>query len=382
MTLLPNYSATYLHNGQPIELPEDFYSSTWYTDRMIEMIDRRSADGKPFFAFAAYTAPHWPLQAPDRYLEKYRGRYDAGYQVIADQRLARQRELGLIPDGHPLQAQLENVPSWSGLSPEERRKSARSMEVYAAMVEAFDAEVGRLLEHLRSTGQLAKTLVLFMSDNGPEGRDGMDPKWVAANFDNRLENYGRRGSFLLQGSAWAQVSAQPSRRYKMTVYQGGYRVPLFAYLPSRIDPSRNTQLSSVRDLLPTLLDLAGAELPGPRYRGRDVIPPQGRSLLPLLFGKGDDAQVADESMGWEFNGSAALRKGSLKLLYDVDDMQAGWRLYDLATDPGERHDLAVQKPQRLAELLRDWRAYAQRNNVRLDTQGRPLMPQLSKAIAD
>lgn len=192
MALLPNYSTTYLHDGQPIGLPDDFYSSTWYTDRLIEMIERRAGDGRPFFAFAAYTAPHWPLQAPDAYLAKYRGRYDAGYQAIADQRLARQRELGLISEGYPSQAQLEGVPAWSTLSDEQQRQSARTMEVYAAMVEAFDAEVGRLLDHLRRSGQLDNTLVLFMSDNGPEGRDSMDARWVAEHFDNRQENYGRR----------------------------------------------------------------------------------------------------------------------------------------------------------------------------------------------
>ncbi|UXJ54996.1 arylsulfatase [Pseudomonas citronellolis] len=381
MALLPNYSTTYLHDGQPIGLPDDFYSSTWYTNRLIEMIERRAGDGRPFFAFAAYTAPHWPLQAPDAYLAKYRGRYDAGYQAIAEQRLARQRELGLIPEGYPSQAQLEGVPAWSTLSDEQQRQSARTMEVYAAMVEAFDAEVGRLLDHLRRSGQLDNTLVLFMSDNGPEGRDSMDARWVAEHFDNRLENYGRRDSFLLQGSAWAQVSSLPGRRYKMTTYQGGYRVPLFAYMPQRIAAGRNTQLARVHDLLPTLLELAGAEQPGPRYRGREVIPPQGLSMLPLLFGRDARVHAADEPLGWELNGNAALRKGSLKLLYDVKDAQARWRLYDLASDPGERHDLAAQRPQALAELLRDWRAYAQRNNLRLDAQGRPLVPQLLEAAS-
>ncbi|CAD5110087.1 arylsulfatase [Zestomonas carbonaria] len=380
MALLPNYSTTYVHNGQPIELPDDFYSSTWYTDRLIEMIGKRTGDGKPFFAFAAYTAPHWPLQAPDSYLEKYRGRYDAGYEVIAEQRLARQRELGLVPAEHPVKAQLEGVPAWSELSPRQRRESARGMEVYAAMVESLDAEIGRLVEYLRGAGLLEDTLILFMADNGPEARASADPEWVARNFDNSLDNYGRRDSFLMQGLAWAQVSSLPSRRHKMTTYQGGIRVPAFVYFPGRVESGRSQVLASARDVLPTLLDLAGATPPSVKYRGRDVIPPQGASLLPLLQGRDSLVHSRDEPMGWELNGNAALRKGRMKLLFDVKDPQAAWRLYDLAADPGERRDLAAERPDVLADLLRDWRAYARRNNILLDEHARPRVPQSAEPL--
>lgn len=225
MDLQSNYSATFQHNGKPIELPDDFYSSTWFTDRLISAIDAGKASQKPFFAFAAYTAPHWPLQAPDKYLAQYRGRYDQGYEAIAHERLERQRKAGLVPADFPRQAQLEGVPSWASLTVEQQRQSARTMEVYAAMVAALDAEVGRLVDHLRKAGELDNTLILFMSDNGPENATRVDPNWIKQHFDNNLDNYGKPDSFLMIGPAWAQVSALPSRRYKMTTYQAASACP-------------------------------------------------------------------------------------------------------------------------------------------------------------
>ncbi|MEN5107547.1 arylsulfatase [Pseudomonas sp. TWI672] len=379
MALQPNYSSTFRHNGEPIELPDDFYSTTWFTDRLIAAIDDGKASNKPFFAFAAYTAPHWPLQAPDEYLAQYRGRYDQGYEVIARERLARQRKAGLVPADFPLEPQLEGVPGWASLTKQQQQQSARTMEVYAAMVAALDAEVGRLVDHLRKTGELDNTLVLFMSDNGPENATRVDPNWIKENFDTRLANYGRRDSFLMIGSAWAQVSALPSRRYKMTTYQGGIRVPAFVYHPATIKAGRSDELASVRDIMPTLLQLAGAPMPGITYRDRAIVPPQGTSALDYLQGKDTRIHAHDEALGWEINGSASLRKGPMKLLWDATDGTPAWHLYDLSNDPGEHHDIAAAHPQQVSDLLRDWKAYAQRSNIAIDADGRPASPAMPLA---
>lgn len=379
MALQPNYSSTFRHNGEPIELPDDFYSTTWFTDRLIAAIDDGKASNKPFFAFAAYTAPHWPLQAPDEYLAQYRGRYDQGYEVIARERLARQRKAGLVPADFPLEPQLEGVPGWASLTKQQQQQSARTMEVYAAMVAALDAEVGRLVDHLRKTGELDNTLVLFMSDNGPENATRVDPNWIKENFDTRLANYGRRDSFLMIGSAWAQVSALPSRRYKMTTYQGGIRVPAFVYHPATIKAGRSDELASVRDIMPTLLQLAGAPMPGINYRDRAIVPPQGTSALDYLQGKDTRIHAHDEALGWEINGSASLRKGPMKLLWDATDGTPAWHLYDLSNDPGEHHDIAAAHPQQVSDLLRDWKAYAQRSNIAIDADGRPASPAMPLA---
>ena len=379
MALQPNYSSTFRHNGEPIELPDDFYSTTWFTDRLIDAIDDGKASNKPFFAFAAYTAPHWPLQAPDEYLAQYRGRYDQGYEVIARERLARQRKAGLVPADFPLEPQLEGVPGWASLTKQQQQQSARTMEVYAAMVAALDAEVGRLVDHLRKTGELDNTLVLFMSDNGPENATRVDPNWIKKNFDTRLANYGRRDSFLMIGSAWAQVSALPSRRYKMSTFQGGIRVPAFVYHPATIKAGRSDELASVRDIMPTLLQLAGAPMPGITYRDRAIVPPQGTSALDYLQGKDTRIHAHDEALGWEINGSASLRKGPMKLLWDATDGTPAWHLYDLSNDPGEHHDIAAAHPQQVSDLLRDWKAYAQRSNIAIDADGRPASPAMPLA---
>lgn len=379
MALQPNYSSTFRHNGEPIELPDDFYSTTWFTDRLIDAIDDGKTSNKPFFAFAAYTAPHWPLQAPDEYLAQYRGRYDQGYEVIARERLARQRKAGLVPADFPLEPQLEGVPGWASLTEQQQQQSARTMEVYAAMVAALDAEVGRLVDHLRKTGELDNTLVLFMSDNGPENATRVDPNWIKENFDTRLANYGRRDSFLMIGSAWAQVSALPSRRYKMTTYQGGIRVPAFVYHPATIKAGRSDELASVRDIMPTLLQLAGAPMPGITYRDRAIVPPQGTSALDYLQGKDTRIHAHDEALGWEINGSASLRKGPMKLLWDATDGTPAWHLYDLSNDPGEHHDIAAAHPRQVSDLLRDWKAYAQRSNIAIDADGRPASPAMPLA---
>ncbi|AZT82560.1 arylsulfatase [Marinobacter sp. NP-4(2019)] len=376
MGLFPNYPATFLHNGEPLELPEDFNATEYYTDKLIASTEEARNEGRPFFALAAYTAPHWPLQAPDRYLEMYRGKYDEGYQAIADARIGRMRELGLLPEDFPERAVLDESPAWETLSAAEQQRSAREMEVYAAMVTQLDTEIGRLVEHLKRTGQYEDTFIMFMSDNGPESKD-YDRRvgdWIAENFDNSLDNLGRKNSFVTYPKAWAQVSAQPFRGYKQTIQEGGIRVPAIIHYPAKLAPGGpNEVFMSVRDVMPTLLELASVNPPGIEYQGRSVYPVQGRSRWSALH----DASVQDQEagvLGWEVDGSAALRKGPLKLVYTVKEADTGWQLYDLAQDPGERNNLAEERPAELSRLLTEWQHYAQVNNIALNDDLTPALP--------
>ncbi|WP_375170536.1 arylsulfatase [Marinobacter sp.] len=376
MGLFPNYPATFLHNGEPLELPADFNATEFYTDRLINSIDAARAEGRPFFALAAYTAPHWPLQAPDRFLKMYRGKYDGGYQAVADRRIRRMKDLGVLNQRYPERAILDESPPWEALSREEQMLSARQMEVYAAMVTHLDQEIGRLVEHLKQAGQYQNTFIMFMSDNGPESKD-YDLRvgdWISENFDNSPENLGRKNSFVTYPKAWAQVSAQPFRGYKQTIQEGGIRVPAIIHYPEKLAPAGpDGGVMSVRDIMPTLLELASVKPPGIEYKGQFVHPIQGHSRWSSLK-ETSGPDRAEVPLGWEVDGNAALRKGTLKLVYTVNEANRGWQLYDLAHDPSERDDLAEKHPHELSQMLVAWQHYAQVNNIALNDDLTPALP--------
>ena len=163
--------STYRSDGQPSTMPEGGYSTEVYTDRLMEFIAEGTSDGAPFFAYAAYTSPHWPLQVPDEYLDLYRGKYDEGYDVLRETNFATLKEAGIIPADAALPPRNEAITPWSELSAEDKRRESRKMELYAAMVENLDHHVGRLVDYLKSRGLYENTLIVFMSDNGPAAED-------------------------------------------------------------------------------------------------------------------------------------------------------------------------------------------------------------------
>jgi len=353
--------AEYRVDGEEIfELPEDFFSSEFYVDKMIEYIDNERADGRPFFGYLAFTAPHDPLHAPDEWLEKYRGVYDDGYDELRARRLARQKELGLLPEDAVTFPRLPTVPAWDELSDEAKAIEAREMEAYAAMVDNMDFHIGRMLDYLREIGEYDNTLIIFFSDNGANGAEvetypSSSPEWVAENFDNSLENIGRRGSFVGVGPSWAQVGMVPFRLFKGTVAEGGIRTPFVAVGPG-IPAARSDAFAHVADIVPTLLELAGAEHPS-TYEGREVLPLRGASMLSFM--RGERGSVHENAVvGAEFVGQKALIQGDWKALFLPQPWGPGeWQLYNLAEDPAELNDLAAQMPEKLEELIGLYDAY-------------------------
>lgn len=361
---------TYRENGVKVELPDSFYSSTHYTDKLTSYIDSNK-DGKPFFAYAAYTAAHLPLQAPDAYLMKYRGKYDVGYDVIAQRRVQKMKQLGVVSPDTQVVPMPAGVKPWKALTAEEKARSARTMEAYAAMVDAFDHEVGRLINHLKATGQYDNTLIVFLSDNGPEGnewdKDVENDKWIPAHFDLSLANIGRPNSFAFEGPAWGQVSAQPFRMYKAYTNEGGVRSPAFIRYPELIKPGKSDTVVTAMDILPTILDAAGVKQPGIEFHGKTVMPIKGMSMLPYLAGKASTVHNPDYTVGIELMGRNAIRKGEWKVVYAYHNGKGAWALYNLKHDQGELHDLSRQNPDKLKELLVEWAQYVQQNNV-VDTR--------------
>lgn len=358
-------------------LPADFYSSDAYADKLIGYLAQRDVD-RPFFAYLPFAAPHWPLQAPREVVEHYRGRYDAGPEALRQERLARLKDLGLADthvEAHPVQA---NTPEWEALSPAQRALSARTMEVYAGMVERMDWNVGRVIEQLRAAGDLDNTVILFMSDNGAEGAlleafptFGADLlSYLDSHYDNRLDNIGRANSYVWYGPRWAQAATAPSRLYKAFTTQGGIRVVGFLTYPGF---ARQGQISNafttVMDITPTLLELAATPHPG-AWKGRQVATPRGKSWVPYLGGNSPVVHDVEAVTGWELFGMRAVRQGDWKAVNIPPPAGPGvWQLYDLSRDPGEVHDLARTQPETLNRLIEHWQQYAQETGVVLAPSG-------------
>jgi len=364
--------APYREDGREVELPAGFYSTASYTDKLIEYIRGGLADGQPFFAYAAYTSPHWPLQVPDAELDRYRGVYDDGYDALRARRFESARRHGIVPPGATEPPRTRFARAWKELLPDDRLRQARAMEIYAAMVENLDHHVGRLLQALRDCGRYDDTLVLFFPDNGAEGnqigRMESNADWIPKRFDNSLANLGRVSSYVWLGPAWAQA-VTPFRLWKSFPTEGGVRVPAIVRWGRSGRRGRLDTVVTVKDVAPTLLELAGARHPAPRFEGRAVAALEGRSMLPLLAGESATVHGDSFTMGWELFGRRAVRRGSFKIVWLFEPYgPARWQLFDLAADPGESRDVSGTHPGTLRELLRAWEDYVKTNGVVLPTQ--------------
>lgn len=365
-------NAPYREDGELVKkLPNDFYSTTFYTDKIIEFIDGDStaAPKRPFFAYLSYTAVHWPLQVPDESLDLYKGYYDDGFDLLRRRRFEGAVNAGVLEGGVEANSGQANASQWQALSPSEQKIQTRKMELYAAMLDLVDQNIGRLLEHLDAIGERDNTLIYVMSDNGAEGnrrfRIGGDD-FVEKTFDHSYEAMGKVGSYVYLGPGWAQASSAPFRLWKAHTAEGGIRAPLIAAGPGVEHKGTVTAaVSTVRDLMPTILEATGTEFPVDRsFRGREVLPMTGNSQVNLLNGATDSVHSDDATFGWEIFGGRAVRQGDWKLLWVAGPNGTdSWQLYNLVTDPGEMRDLSETESDKFEEMKMIWSAYKQANNV-------------------
>ncbi len=366
--------AYYTRDGQRLDnLPADFYSSRSYADFLMDAIRGNRDDGKPFFAYLAYTAPHDPVQVPEPWFSKYRGRYDDGYNALKSKRAAEAMRLGLVPESATTPAMHPNVKPWETLNAEERAVEVRGMEVYAGMIDNLDYHFGRVMDFLDDIGELDNTIVIFLSDNGAnpwyseEYPGNSDSEWFAG-FDNSVDAIGGPTSAYAYGMGWASASAGPLDRFKMTVGEGGIRSPLLIAGPG-IEGGRKTDaFAYVTDLMPTILDVAGLEHPR-EFRDRQVEPMRGRSLIPLLSGSSDRVYGPDDLIGGEMVNGMWMRQGDYKAVSVAQPYSDGiWRLFDVEADPGETRDLSDVEEERLNRLRTAWEEYAEDVNVVLSEE--------------
>jgi arylsulfatase len=380
--------AIYREDGKAVNLPnENFYSSDFFAAKTIEYIDKNKGDGKPFFSYLSFTAPHWPLQAPDDLIRKYEKTYDVGYKKIRDERIKKMKSLGLIPKDLVPDNGNSAWPEWSQLSPEIKKQESKRMAVYAAMVDSMDANIGKVIDYLKKIGEYDNTFIFFMSDNGAEGNtildEGQTRTWSRLNRDNSLENIGKKTSFIEYGPRWAHVGASPFKMYKAFQYEGGISVPAIVVKPKGLLKKNGIikkDFVHVTDIAPTVLELAGIDHPGQIYEGRKIAPLEGKSMISYLSGATYFLHGKDHVTAWELGGRKAVRKGDWKLVYSNAPWGSGsWELYDLSNDRSEQNDLSKKHPQKVDELLIAYKNYVKKHQI-IDVPGLANRPGYSNTM--
>ncbi|MBD3631052.1 arylsulfatase [Cyclobacterium sp.] len=365
--------ATLTKNNTPIDAGEDFY----YTDaisehasELIRKLGKGDRDEKPFFGYIAYTAPHWPLHALTADIEKYKGKYDRGWDKIREERKARMEAMGLIHPEWKLSVRDPNNLSWEETG--DKAWWAACMEVYAAMVDRMDQGIGSIIQALEETGQLDNTLIFFLQDNGA-CHEVLTDNWPRS---LHFPAFQRDGSPLLRGndvtvmpgpestymsysSEWANASNTPFRLYKHYIHEGGISTPLIAYWPEGIQQASRIsgQLGHITDIMPTIVEVAGASYPE-EYKGEKIKPMEGQSLVPVFRNQTFD----HHAIGWEHEGNRGFRDGKWKLVA-TNRPGAEWELYNIEADRTELQDLAKVQPKITAAMVRKYTEWANRVGV-------------------
>jgi arylsulfatase len=372
------------HSAELKYATDQYYATDAFNDYAIEFIRQGQKSGSPWLVFLAHSSPHFPVQAPADRVDKYEQLYLKGWDKLREERFARMKTIGLvtgsawklsprsivpvdtpeIANGFPG----EENPAWDSLPEDRRRDLARRMAVYAAMVEAVDQGVGRIVEHLRSTEDLENTLILFTSDNGacyewgPFGFDGTSRKGETTLFTgDRLREIGGPGTHHSYGSAWANLCNTPLRLYKHFTHEGGINSPFIAHWPKGFGPQADFVHDPVHvmDIVPTVLAATNTS-PLSKRGDVPVQPIEGTNLLPAIRGE----KILERGIGFDHQGAHAWRKGDWKIIWSKRmPTEIRWELYNIAEDRCEMNDLASWYPDRVQEMTKEWTAWARRVGV-------------------
>jgi arylsulfatase len=325
--------------------PEDpnFYATDAFTDYALSWLDEPETKNKPFFLYLSYNAPHYPLHAWPEDIAKYKGVFDGGYHAIQKNRYKKQVKMGLIdPEVTPL-TQEPKPGAWESLSSSEKAREAKRMEIYAAMLDRVDQNVGRVVNKLKAQGKLENTLIMFASDNG-----GCAEDTGAVVFSEDPKDAGKVASFDTVGESWAIVQNTPFRFYKNYSHEGGICTPFIASWPKGIKKTGglNDQVAHFIDIMPTVAEIGGAVYPK-NHHGTKITPMQGISLLPAFKG---NSLKREKPVFWSWKKGSAIRDGNMKAVRWGDE----WELYDLSVDRNETVNLANTNPETLQNLVKQW----------------------------
>ncbi|NOY49920.1 MAG: arylsulfatase [Chlorobi bacterium] len=359
----------YTEDGDPTSWTDGNYSTDFYTDKLIGYIDTNKDDGRPFFAYVAYTSPHWPLQVDKKYWAKYKGLYDDGYENLKERRLNSLKRMGIIPTNATLPPSHEEVRPWDSLSADEKVREARKMELYAGMVDNLDYNIGRLIEHLKKIGKYNNTLFVFMSDNGAAHRDFLHNESYSSlkeYYNDDYDNMGNADSYISYGPQWAEAGSSPFRYFKDYATEGGINTTMIISGPQvKKENEIHHGFTSLLDLAPTFYEVADVTYPE-SYKGHKVYPLRGSSLIPFLSGETDSIHPSDYIFAIEHYGNAMLRKGNWKITnyirpFDINN----FALFDLSSDIGEQIDLKESEPEKYQELLGLWKKFSEEVKIQL-----------------
>ena len=359
----------YTEDGEPATWKSGNYSTDHYTDKIIEYIDQNKDDGKPFFAFAAYTSPHWPLQVDKKHWEKYQGLYNNGYEELRKKRLNSLKKAGMIPQSATLPPVHEKVQPWNSLTIEEQKKEARKMELYAGMVDNLDYNIGRLIKYLKEIGQYKNTLFVFMSDNGAGHRDFINNdkfEVLREYFNDDYENMGNPDSYISYGPQWAEAGSSPFRYFKDYATEGGINTTMIISGPFVNKKNEiHAGFTSVQDLAPTFYEMANVTYPD-TYKENEIYPLRGTSLLPFITGKTTETHSSTYVFAMEHYGNAMLRKGNWKITNFIRPFALeNFALYNLEDDIGEQEDLKDRSPEKYKEMIAEWEKFSKEIKVQI-----------------
>ena len=357
---LPYYlESPWFKNGQEAELPEDFYSSKFFVDQMIEFIEEDKDQDTPFFSYLSFQAQHIPLQAPREFIDKYLETYELGWEELREQRKNRAIEYGIFPPNKEIVDSFSGFDDWSEVDQENKKMLIKSMAVFAGMLDAMDFHIGRFMTYLKKEGLYENTIFIVTADNGPEGNDPSDHapwrEWFKTTiYDRDYETLGDQDSYVYIGTEFAQAMASPSHLFKFHMSEGGLRVPLIISGPE-IKKGKNQNFAFVTDIAATISDIVFDEV------DERII---GKSLQNSLAGFDERNYLDTESVGLEVTGNSALFKGDFKIVRNRPPNGSNqWELYNLSEDPGETINLAKRMPNKLQELTEDYETYAEKNGV-------------------